>query len=220
MLELIYASAEYRDFGWNPATIGAIGITIFTLLETWGLLKQNATIWSKRSAEALSLRWFAYMGSFFVATAPYAVHYGSVSMAFNAIVPGLLHIPILIGLVKFKRLGLNETVQSLAFPLMIPLMLLTEHKEIVYLILSFGTLYSLGTQPWTMLKERSAGVVSMRMIAMYVASGVFWLIYGYSIRAPALMISVPIAVFLLCLTGFLCFWYRGYMTRIGGPGAA
>lgn len=208
MLELLQNTIEYREWGLNAATIGAMGIIFFTFVEGWGLWKQIQTIWHARSGESISFRWFTYLGSYFVAGLVYGMHLSSVSMVFGSLIPALLHLPIILGIMKFKQLGKNEKAQSVLFILMIPAMILTAQKDMLYIVLSIGTIYALATQPLELYRVKSPGVVDIRLITVYLVSTAFWLLYAFAIKAVGLMVVTPFALILLTLTAVLWFRYK------------
>ena len=102
---------------------------------------------------------------------------------------------------QFKDLNLNEKVQSALYVLMVPAMIYTEHKEELYTLLAFGSIYAVATQPWELYKTKRPGVVDIRLIIVYGLSSIFWVTYAFSVRAPALMITCPLISALILLTG-------------------
>ena len=44
-------SGEYRNWGWNVATIGACGANLTTLVQLWGACGQNQRVWKSEKAE-------------------------------------------------------------------------------------------------------------------------------------------------------------------------
>lgn len=206
MLELLKNTVEYQKWGFNAPTIGAIGIIFFAFVEGWGLLKQNQKIWQERSGESVSFRWFTYLGSYFIASIFYGLYIKSISVTFGAILPGLLHIPIIVGMIKFKQLAQNEKIQSALFLIMILAMVILPQKDLVYILLSIGTIYALATQPLELYRTKSVGVVEIKLILVYIASSVFWTIFGFSTKALGIMIVSPCALILLGLT--LIMWRK------------
>lgn len=206
ILNVVYASREYKEWGLNASTVGAVGILFFAIVESWGFWKQGRKIWDNHSGESLSFRWFTYLAAYFGASIEYGFVHNSISVSLSSALVGFCHIPIIIGIYKFKKLTWNEKIQSLLFLLMIPALVYTEYKEEFYILLSLGTIYALATQPWELYKTKLPGVVEIRLIGIYILSTIFWIIYAFSIQAVAMMIVCPSALVLLLLTG--AFWLR------------
>jgi len=200
-------SIEWQKWGLNALIIGSLGIIAFTFIEGWGLWKQKQAIWNKKSGESVSVNWFSYLTFFFVASLFYGIHIASVAVVISGLL-AILHIPILVGLWKFKGFARHEKIQFVLFVGMVPAMAFLPWKDELFLIFSFGTLYSLGTQPWELWKTKKTGVVEIRLVGVYFLSTFFWIVYAFAAGEWVLEIITPIALVLLGLTSALWFKYR------------
>lgn len=208
LLEILHGSVEYKEWGWNSTTVGSVGVFIFIFVEGWGLWKQSGTIWLEKSGTSVSFRWFTFIGAYFGATIPYGIYHESIAMTASAVVTTVLHIPIIVGLMKYKDLDISEIIQSVLYLLMIPVIILTEEKEFFYTLFSFGTIYALATQPLELYKTKDPGAVDIRLIAVYVVSTLFWIVFAFSIKSPALMIVCPCSLIILLTTGVMWRYYK------------
>jgi len=64
------------------------------------------------------------------------------------------------------------------------------------------------SQPWEMWREKSRGVVEIKMLATFLLSLGFWITYGFAIEALPLMIINPLLLVILSITIFLWWKYR------------
>lgn len=198
---------ELEKFGWNLATIGFSGTIFFTLVSAWGLWQQAGKIWRNKSGQSVSVFWFSYNLFLFTANVIYGFSLNSTVLIFNGTLSGLMHIPILIGLAKFKGLKRQE---KLAFPLyavLLLLMIVLSQKEIIYLLFSGGNVLALAAQPYEIMKKKNSGMVEVNLLAIYLTSTIFWVIYAFTIKSLALEIICPIYLILLSIT--LILW-RNY----------
>ncbi len=208
MLDILGGTYEWQNWGWNALTIGSLGTIVFTFVQGWGLWKQKQAIWNAESGESVSVSWFSYFTFFFIAFLFYGIHIASVAVIMNGLL-AILHVPILVGLWRFKGFTRYEKIQLVPFAGMVPAMALLPWKDELFLIFSFGTLYSLGTQPWELWKTKKTGVVEIRLVGVYFLATFFWVIYSFAVGEWVLRITTPTSLILLGLTSVLWFKYRG-----------
>ncbi len=201
---------EFQSWGYNAATIGFIGTAMFTILEIWGLWQQNKTIWKnpeKRGA-SVSIPWFSCFATGMTVSAIYGVSINSVALIFTGVSLGLMHIPILIGLWKFKGYSRFEKILCLLFLGVITAMAYTSAKNWFMLIVSFGgAVFSLA-QPYEIWKKKDAGVVEIKLLIVYLLGTFFWIIYSFAVGDWVLEILNPSYFAILALTTILWFKYR------------
>lgn len=202
------STLEWQNWGWNALIIGSLGTIIFTFIEGWGLWKQNESIWSSRSGESVSISWFSFIAFFCFAFFVYGLYIRSIAVILNGATLGILHIPILWGLWKFKRFSFQEKSIFVISFLMLPAMIFFPGKDEVYLAIAVGTLFAALAQPWEILHNKSAGVVDIRLIIVYLLSTVFWVIYSFSVDRYAMKITTSVALVILTLTFILWVKYR------------
>jgi len=207
-MDWLKSIAEYQNWGFNALIVGSVGTIFFTFLEAWGLWRQNKLIWKEKSGESVSVGWFSYLGFLFLTLIVYGYSVKSISIVINGLVLGPLHFPILLGLWKFKGFSHREKLVFTISAMMLLAMILLPWKNIVFVVINFGTIISLSLQPWEIWKNKNAGMVEIRLISVYFVSTVFWVIYAYFLGEWALKIITPIALFLFGLTIFFWLKYR------------
>ena len=130
---------ELEHFGWNVLTFGFIGALVFAFVEAWGLWEQNKEVWRQRSGQSLSVTWVIYGAFLMVSGALYGTSTGSIALVAAGTLVGLMHIPVLIGLYKFK--GYTRWNHALLLFLFVALWFMREspHKDWFFLAFSFGS---------------------------------------------------------------------------------
>ncbi len=203
----VQGTVEWQNWGWNALTISFIATVAFTLFQGWGLWKQDQTIRESRSGESVSVLFFSYFGCVFFSFLCYGFIIKSVAAAFNGLL-GFLHVLVLVSLWRFKGFTPIEKLLAAAFPLAIVAMVTVPWKNALLLLLMGGSLLPMAHQPWEMWRNKSAGAVDIRFIAIFMASTVFWTIYGFAIDNWVLEIINPSALTILVITSFFWFKYR------------
>lgn len=207
-IEFFANSVEVKGWGFNLLSLSTLGIVFFGCLEAWALFNQNKGIWSKRSGDSISVSLFTYLASYFAASIVYGVSINSLSVVLNCAILVLFYIPIILGLWKFKKWTAFDIWASLGYLLMVPLIAFLPWTEVLYLIFSFGTIYSMATQPYELWKKKDVGVLDIRLVGVYFASCCFWTVYAFTADALALKILNPPILILLALTWWLWRKYR------------
>lgn len=202
---------EIQEFGLNAVTVGFLGTIIFTLVQAWGLRQQSVTIWKRRSGASVSVTYFAYSTAHFTTTMIYGVSQDSIALIFNGLLLAVMLVPIIFGLWKFKRWSLLEkglVACFLTFPVIVAV---APAKDWLFLLFSFGTLASCATQPLEIWRNKDSGAVEIRFVLTFLASTIFWLIYGFAIGDWVLEIIIPGFVSIHVAT--LVLWYRYRPTK-------
>jgi len=213
LLDVIKDTVEYQNWGWNMMAVSVIGTVVCSIMVAQGLWRQNKNIWSLRSGESLSVVWFAYFIGMFSSAILYGFHRHSAGIVFNCVVLLVMHIPIIVGLWRFKTWSLLEKIQASIYIFAMPIaMFLIPYKEVTFIIFSLGMIYSVSTQPWEMWRNKSVGVVDARFILYQIASVTFWAIFAFTTKALALMILNPTLFVLFSVTLYFCFIYRASRT--------
>lgn len=197
---------ELQTLGWNVLTFGFIGTLVFALVEAWGLWKQNKEIWRQKSGQSLSVTWVMYGAFLLMAGALYGTSIGSIALMAAGTLIGLMHLPVLVGLYKFK--GYTRWNHALLISLFVALWFMREspHQDWFFLAFSFGSIASSVMQPYEIWRNKDAGVVAIQFVLAFLASTVFWVIYAFAIGDWVLMIISP--AYLVILTATLCLWAK------------
>ncbi|MBI2109271.1 MAG: hypothetical protein HYT93_03800 [Parcubacteria group bacterium] len=207
VVEILKGTIEYQGWGWNAVGISTVGAVLVSFFNAWGLWSQNKKIWDAESGEGLSVVWFAYFAGFVVVGTLYGIHIHSAMVVFTCILIGAMHVPILIGLWKFKPWSKKEKIQFVGFCVCMPaMMLFTPWPEATFLLFAVGRIYSISTQPYEMLRYKKVGVLDARLVITQITAVVFWSIYGFATKTLALMVLNPILLLISVTTLFLWFF--------------
>ena len=209
VLNFFLTSEEVRKFGWNISTFWVIGVNIFTIVEWWGLRKQNKKIWKERSGESLSVTLFTFLLFATWAFIFYGIAIKSASSVINGLVLGIMYMPTVTGIWKFKQWSTREKIQFWIFTSMVPAMAFFPWYNEMFLIISVGIMIATGTMLWELRKVGKTGVLDIYLLGAYLASTVFWVGYAFSIEQWVLEILAIVNVILLCITTWVwCQYYR------------
>jgi len=199
-------TVEWQGWGYNALTISFIATAVFTVLEGWGFLMQNRSIWRNKSGESISVSLFIYFGCLFMTVILYGYYIRSMAAIFNGML-GFLHLPILFGLWKYKGFTKLEKAASCLFPLMIPAMIFLPWKDLLMISLLFGTIIPLVMQLYEMWRAKSAGVLNARFVAILIISTAFWVVYAFAIQNWVMEVIYPLTLVILVLIFALRFRY-------------
>ena len=201
---------EFQNFGLNAMTVSFIGTIFFTFFQAWGLSGQNKTIWKNKSGEAVSVSWLSYNLYVFFLAFIYALEINGLALAFNGFCLGVMHIPIIIGLGKFKGFQRWEKIVfGVAIVLLVVMIFLpSEYKALLFLISSFGNIIAMATQPLEIFKKKTSGCVDIRLIFSFWISTIFWVVYAFAVNNWVLQILCPSYLAILTITMILWFLYR------------
>jgi uncharacterized protein with PQ loop repeat len=197
---------ELHNFGFNAVTIGFCGTIFFTLISVWGLYQQAKTIWLHQSGQSVSVFWFSYNIFLFNVGLVYGISLSSIALIFNGSLLGLMHLPILIGLGKYKGFTRLEKFSFLIYVILLALTIVLPYKGTLYLLFSFGNVFAQAMQPWEIVKQKNSGRVEVKLLIVYLTSTLFWVIYAFATRNLALEIICPI--YLTILTATLVLWKK------------
>lgn len=216
LLAALYWTVEYRNFGWNLATISAATVFVVTFPEIWGIIKQNETIWKDKKGDSVSNIMFSYTLSFFLVGAIYGWHLHSVSMVFNAALTGVVQIPILVGLLKFKGFTKKEVVLGCAFALM-PLIEYGGghwgYRSELYLVFSFGLWYAFGDQLGELWRGGKRGEVDIRMFTVFLFATIAWTTFAFmGDEWPFKVSQAGISTFIVAINGL---WWWLWLRDMG-----
>ena len=139
---------ELRNFGWNAVTISFVATLLFSLWAAWGLYDQVKKIWGSRSGEAVSNIWFICATALFGATIIYGVSTRSIAVTFSGLARGPLHVPILIGLAKFKDFTKREWSLLGFLTIVLVTMAIVPWKGAFFITISMGVLIPTAMQPF------------------------------------------------------------------------
>ncbi|MBU0625000.1 hypothetical protein KKF05_01515 [Patescibacteria group bacterium] len=202
---------ELEQFGWNMITFGFLGAMVTGALGFWGVIQQAQSIWSQRSGRSVSVFLFTHGSLFFAAGCIYGISIGSLAL----IIMGgrlLVHIPILIGLWKFKGFKWWETASGLLFLAVFVAMVTSSHQDWFYFVISLGAAISIVPQLVELLIKPCRGAVDVRFLWIMLIGATFWTFYALAIGDWVLSIANPL--FLMGVLATLVAWYAAPAERL------
>ncbi|MEK9157602.1 MAG: hypothetical protein AAB638_00230, partial [Patescibacteria group bacterium] len=170
---------ELDKFGWNLTTLSLFGTLFFSALGAWALYKQNQTIWKAKSGKSVSATYLSFFFSFYLVSFAYGSEKYLLALMIHSGGRVLSHIPILIGVWKFKKINRIENVLSLVFIAGAISTFFLINKDFSFLVYAIGAILAYLAQPIEIFVKKDAGKVDVRVHWAYFASAFFWSIYGF-----------------------------------------
>ena len=184
---------EIQHWGWNPIIITSFLTICFTIFQGYGIVKQSQKIWRTKSGKSISTFAFFFGCFYFFSFIFYGLEKMSLAIIFNGLL-GFLYLPIVIGLIKFKKFKLYEKILLPITALVIPVMIMTAEKDLLLFILLMVTLITIVTQVLEIRKEKSRGSVEIKFVVIFLLTNIFWLIYAFIIGNWPLEIFNSLAI--------------------------
>ena len=178
---------EFQNWGFNLLIISSLMTMIFSVFQGYGFIKQSQKIWREKSAKAISPPFFFLFFFYFIAFIFYGMYKNSLAMVFN----GLLFItciPVVIGIIKFKKIKLVDWLAFFASATIIPIILVIKEKDTFIFSLLLVSLIVLSLQLLTIFKTKSSGSIEIKFIVIFFVTGLCWFIYACYIHNWALQI--------------------------------
>ena len=197
---------EIKNWGFNALVISSIITMLLTIFQGYGFIKQSQKIWKTKSARSLSAPLFFLFFFYFIAFSFYGWHQNSLAMTFNSLL-FLPCIPIITGIIKFKRLNWIDICSLIMAATIVPIMATIERKDFFLFILLMINLATLATQPLAMIKNQSCGAVEKKFIIVFLTTSAIWLIYSIALHNWALEIFNFLA---LAIYGATLYLYNKY----------
>lgn len=212
---------EYQNYishhELNIVTATIIIAIVVAAIQSWGILKQNKKIWKHESGKALPITFFVFQLFYCLGYLIYGFQIKSGALIISNFV-GLLYIPIIFGLIKFKRREngsfKEELLLSPLFMLTVPIILLIDKKWSLIAILGLAV-FAISRFIKEFSRTKETKNVSPKFIISFLASSLIWLGYGYEINDFGLMISSSTTALgaTLFLAMYLIFKYKIFNTK-------
>ena len=203
---------ELQQLGWNAVTVGLCGIIFFTFLGSWALWRQNQKIWASKSGESVSIAWLSYFGCFHVAIFIYGLSIKSIALIINGSVRAPLHVPILIGLYRFKGFNQKDGLLLAGLVVALTVMTMTPIKDHFFLWFTVGSLVFIAMLPIEIWRSKTTGVVEIRLPLVMISATSFWAAYGFAIDDWVIKSTSLIYFAVLGVT--IALWVRYRRTNI------
>jgi uncharacterized protein with PQ loop repeat len=201
ILSFIKETLEYKNYmsqgGFTQINFVIIIALISAGIQSWGILRQNKRIWNNKSGVALPLSFFAFQLFYYTAYLIYGAKIKSGTLIITNFI-GILFLPIIIGLIKFKlKEGYSFKKDLLVCPLlslMIPCVLLVEKRWSLIAIL-FIAMAVFSNLIYEVVKARGVRNIEPKYIYSVLLGALIWLWYGWQINDLGLIISSAATMF-------------------------
>lgn len=199
---------EFENWGWNAITISFIATMVMAAFTAWGLFYQLIAVWKNKSGLSVSVVWFSFGLGLYGVFALYGIELNSWALMLSGVSRGLLHLPILIGLWKFKGFSSFEKVLTVGVIASLVITGILPHRAWIFFVFSMVALVFVAAWPWEIYRNKDSGVVELKLICVYLANSVFWIIYGVAIGDWVLIVTSPLYTVVSLITVALCYIYR------------
>lgn len=194
---------EIHGWGWNGLTASFLCTVAFTFVQAYGLLLQIIRIYRERSASSVAVPMMWYLCFYFVAFGVYGFHERSIAMLFNSLL-SFLHVPVLVGIVKYRGMTRAQWVFAACSLLPIVAMIFLEQKDVVFFVGFLVAIVLIAEQPFEIWRQRAVGAVEVRTYNAYIVSTTCWLVYGVVVGDWVIMVLNPVLLIIFMLTIWLC----------------
>ena len=194
---------EWQLWGWNLATISAVGAFLFTGLEAYLFYQQNKIIWEKKSGESLSVDLFIFLPFMFASFIVYGLARHEGVLVFNGLL-FLFAIPIAVGLIKFRGYLPRHGIIIILCFLSLLVMVIFPVKELLYFLFAAGSVLVLAAQLWELFKSHKPGAFDIRLALVYLIGNFLWVVYAWQLSDWLLLIVVGFS--LVILIAIIFFW--------------
>lgn len=192
----ILETVERQSFNsLNGFTVSFTLAIFLTLLQAWGLWKQNSKIIKNESGDSLSLIFFSSQFLYFFGYIIYGLYIHDFVIILNNLLV-VFFIPIIVNLIRFKyrelKMDLNLKnkallfrkfifeiiMSSFLFLIFIPVIIWINDKDLVVTMLLVVVIISIIPQARDILIKKNAKNIELRFIIAFMLSSFLWLSYG------------------------------------------
>jgi uncharacterized protein with PQ loop repeat len=212
-----WTSKEVVGFGWNGMTYTFLATLFFSFIQGWALIKQAERIFTdpRRDAASVSAPMMSFLLFHFIAFGIYGYYGKSLAIMINSLL-FLLHVPVLVGIFRFKRLTKLELIFSI-IPVVVPfIMMFASRRDVVFFASFIVAIIFIAMQPFEIWLKKDAGSVESKTYVAFLPGTVFWLLYAISIGDWVIVTLNPVIIVLFVATVFLCRKYRK-QKPVGNP---
>lgn len=193
MLETLFGwTLEYQNWGWNALTVSATVTFFLSLVQAWGTIGQATKIRREKGGVSVNIRFFAYRLALFASLMLYGWTRESLLLLLASFNQTFAHVFVIMALRVHKREGwLAERKYFYLYLLMVPVMIAFPWRE--YMVAAFTTymFVPLVRQILEVWKERSAGNLDIRLIAILNFNAAFWIAYGVMTKDLVVLVFSP-----------------------------
>jgi uncharacterized protein with PQ loop repeat len=144
---------ENEVYAQRAEIVSSFAIVILAILAGWSLHRQRLRIWKSKSGASISVSWMLYFCFLSWVYFVYGWATDKTPMIFHGLIRGVFHVPILIGLWKFKSYTRKEKGLVWVLFFLLALMIVIPWRNYLFLLLSSFGVVSMFLQPWEMVRE-------------------------------------------------------------------
>jgi uncharacterized protein with PQ loop repeat len=196
---------EYKNFGFNRATLFFFMVALMSMLEIYGLWLQNKKIRTEKSGKSLLAFWFIYFHFLFLSCFVYGIEIGSGVLMADLLV-ALFYLPIVHALLKTN--GLKKVDAAVFFACLgaLTAMIAYNIKEELFMVFHLAGVVVLVFGPLEIRKTRTRGVIEIKLILVYSFNSLVWACYGIVIRDfPLVFVSLSSFTAMMAM---IFLWFR------------
>lgn len=173
--------AELSEFGINMLTISFVATMVFTALQAIALLEQNQRIIKTKSGQSVSFSFYSFFGISALAVTVFGLANQSLALSINGLL-GILSLIITANILRFKKITKKEKIVGILSVLVLPIMIFSPNKDIVFLVIGFFVGFNLAVQIIEIWENKSSGSYHSTQIFVNIAACSFWLIYSFIMK--------------------------------------
>ncbi len=208
---------EYQQWGWNALTLSFLATVLLSIFDGYGLWDQRRKIKEEESVRSLGTIWFLNQMFVFAQFLLYGIYIRSFALAFHGL-EFFLHLPILLyiwkyhwkekGTTAWEKFWLGTFVLTTAGIIALP-----EWRTELFSVMYLSRLPAFMNKPWAIWKEKSPGVVSIKMVLIFLAGSVFWVIYAFKFGRSFILKFMCTAIGLILFATLLLWLYFSYKEK-------
>ncbi|MCR4280539.1 MAG: hypothetical protein NUV82_03895 [Candidatus Komeilibacteria bacterium] len=198
---------EIIHFDWNSLTFSFLVTLAFSIAGTFGLWDQTKKILLHKSGRSVANIVFISGFFLYIASGIYGFQIQSMALELSSVIRGPWHIPIVIGLFKYK--GFTKWEKNTCYILAgLCILLFLTQWDLLFLLVTGVVVLPAALQPYGMWKEKKRGVVSVGLFSIYAISAAFWTVYALAIDNYIIFTFSLISSLIFGLTVLLYFIYK------------
>ena len=166
----------------NAEFIGFVGTLFFTLWVTWAAMRQIALIWKNERVQSLSLDFAWYSLMYFTVRLAYGLDKALLPVVIHAAIRLLVVVPFVISIFKFHAYSRWDWIRFCSIMAILPIALLQPDLDTPFLVLSLVGVSIFFHQPYSIFRNRNAGIVEIRVYIVSTLNVTFWIIYSLAVN--------------------------------------
>lgn len=208
---------EYQRWGWNALTLSFLATIFLSFFDGYGLWDQRRQIKQKKSVKSLGTIWFLNQMFVFAQFLVYGIYIKSFALAFHGL-EFFLHLPIFLlvwkyhwkekGTTRWEKFWLGTFVLTT-----VGIVLLPAWRDTLFSLMYISRLPAFLNKPWAIWKEKSPGVVSVKMVFIFFIGSLFWVVYAFKFETSFILKFMCTAIGAILLATLFLWTYFYYKEK-------